>query len=73
LARQNAALQQMQADVEALLINRANKARDYFIAPIDKCFELVGTIRMHWRGLSGGQEVWEKIDEFFQRLKEVAH
>ena len=69
LVKRNAALQDIQADVEALLVNRAGKARDYFIAPIDKCYELVGTIRMHWRGLSGGEEVWKKIDEFFSRLK----
>jgi hypothetical protein len=69
LLKQNAALGEMQADVEALLVNRAGKARDYFIAPIDKCYELVGTIRMHWRGLSGGEEVWRKIDEFFSQLK----
>jgi Family of unknown function (DUF5947) len=72
LANQNPALQKMKAEVEALLVNRTNKSRDYFIAPIDKCFELVGTIRMHWRGLSGGQEVWEKIDDFFQRLRDTA-
>jgi hypothetical protein len=69
LLKQNAALGEMQADVEALLVNRAGNARDYFIAPIDKCYELVGTIRMHWRGLSGGEEVWRKIDEFFSQLK----
>jgi Family of unknown function (DUF5947) len=72
LVAQNPSLNEMQADVEALLVNRAGKARDYFIAPIDKCFELVGTIRMHWRGLSGGQEVWDKIDSFFLLLKENA-
>lgn len=72
LVVQNPALKDLQADVEALLVNRAGKARDYFIAPIDKCFELVGTIRIHWRGLSGGQEVWNKIDSFFSQLKENA-
>jgi Family of unknown function (DUF5947) len=72
LVAQNPSLKDMQADVQALLVNRAGKARDYFIAPIDKCFELVGTIRMHWRGLSGGHEVWDKIDSFFSQLKENA-
>jgi hypothetical protein len=69
LMSQNAPLQKLQPDVEALLVNRAGKARNYFIAPIDKCYELVGTIRMHWRGLSGGQEVWDKIETFFSHLK----
>jgi hypothetical protein len=60
----------MEPDVEALLVNRAGEARDYFIAPIDRCFELVGLVRTHWRGLSGGTDVWEKIHEFFARLRE---
>ena len=69
LVRQNSRLAEMQADVEALLVNRAQGAREYFLAPIDACYELVGTIRVHWRGLSGGDEVWGAITEFFTRLK----
>jgi Family of unknown function (DUF5947) len=69
LVSRNPPLQKLQPDVEALLVNRAGKARNYFIAPIDNCYELVGTIRMHWRGLSGGQEVWDKIESFFSHLK----
>ena len=55
--------------MEALLINRVGGARDHYIAPIDRCFELVGLIRISWRGLSGGQEVWERIDTFFTDLR----
>jgi hypothetical protein len=36
---------------------------------MDICFELVGLIRVHWRGLSGGEELWNEIDAFFARLK----
>jgi Family of unknown function (DUF5947) len=68
LAANNPALHQMQPDVEALLVNRVGDKRAYFIAPIDKCYELVGTIRAHWKGLSGGEEVWREIDGFFARL-----
>jgi hypothetical protein len=72
IVRQNPALCEMQQDVEALLINRVGDKRDYFLAPIDKCFQLVGTIRLHWHGLSGGEEVWQAIDEFFDRLNSNA-
>ena len=29
-------------------------ACEYYILPIDECFKLVGVIRLHWKGLSGG-------------------
>ena len=66
----NPILSKMQADVETLLVNRVNDKREYFIAPIDVCFELVGLIRVHWRGFSGGEDVWREIDGFFSRLQE---
>ena len=58
--------------MEALLVNRVAPVRDYYIALIDQCFELVGLIRAHWRGFSGGEEVWRKINGFFARLRERA-
>jgi hypothetical protein len=63
----NPVLNQFEPDVEALLVNRLSSPR-YYRAPIDQCFRLVGIIRMHWRGLSGGQEVWKEIDRFFGEL-----
>ena len=72
LVRQNPVLQNMEFDVEALLLNRAGAAREYFLAPIDKCYELVGTIRVHWRGLSGGDDVWREIENFFAKLRSEA-
>jgi Family of unknown function (DUF5947) len=65
----NPFLREMQPDVETLLVNRVEGAREYFLAPIDLCFELVGLIRVHWRGFSGGEEVWREINGFFARLK----
>ncbi len=59
-------------DVEALLVNRVGDRRDYFIAPIDSCYELVGLLRVHWRGLSGGTEVWERVAGFFDELRAAA-
>jgi hypothetical protein len=69
IVRRNPLLRELQPDVEALLVNRAHDARDYYIAPIDKCFELVGLIRMNWRGFSGGEEVWREIGKFFANLQ----
>jgi len=68
LVAENPVLAGMEADVEAFLVNRVRDRRLYYLAPIDVCFELVGLMRMHWRGLSGGDEVWREIDAFFARL-----
>jgi len=69
IVAQNKALQSTESDVEALLVNRIGAEKEYFIVPIDECYRLVGLIRMHWRGLSGGPEVWKEIHQFFDSLK----
>lgn len=69
LVAANPALATMEPDVEGLLIHRVGDARDHFIAPIDRCYELVGLLRVHWRGLSGGTEVWQRVGDFFADLR----
>jgi hypothetical protein len=68
----------MEEDVAALLVNRIGHSRgaapaEYYLAPIDECYKLVGLIRTHWRGLSGGTEVWREIGGFFAALKEKSN
>ncbi|MEO8897935.1 MAG: DUF5947 family protein [Candidatus Dormibacter sp.] len=72
LVEANPALSSLVPDVEALLINRVGDGRDYFMAPIDRCYELVGLLRVHWRGLSGGTEVWQRVGGFFDELRGAA-
>lgn len=60
-------------DVEALLVNRMNGARDYFRAPIDECYKLTGIVRKYWHGFSGGEEGWAKIYEFFDSLRQRSY
>jgi hypothetical protein len=66
----NPVLGELQPDIEALLVNRVGPLREYLRVPIDECFKLVGLIRMHWHGLSGGTEVWNQINRFFESLKQ---
>jgi hypothetical protein len=73
----NPALNGMEPDVEALLVNRLGYSRgysapEYYQLPIDECYKLVGLIRAHWSGLSGGSEVWQQIGEFFRSIRERA-
>jgi hypothetical protein len=56
--------------VEALLVRRAGEGFECFLVPIDACYELVGLVRMHWKGFDGGQEAWEAIDGFFDAVRE---
>jgi hypothetical protein len=70
LAAANPILHELEPDVEALLVNRIGELREYSRVPIDECFKLVGLIRTHWRGLSGGLEVWGQIARFSASLKE---
>ncbi len=84
LVAANPVLGTMEPDVEALLVDRINHNTPqagghertdssagprYFLVPIDACYKLVGLIRAHWRGLSGGQDVWRQIETFFADLE----
>jgi len=77
LVNNNPTLNTLEQNVEALLIYRVRGVREYYIVPIDVCYELVGLIRRSWRGLSGGDVVWKTIADFFSRVraraKEVPH
>lgn len=70
LVAANPVLEALEPDVEALLVNRVNDAREYYLAPIDRCYALVGLIRTHWRGVSGGNRAWKAIDGFVADLRE---
>lgn len=69
IAAEHPALQDMEPDVETFLVNRVRTPAEYYIVPIDESYRLVGLIRMHWRGLSGGTEVWKHIHLFFDSLR----
>lgn len=68
LLGRNPVLAELEPDVEALLVNRVNGSRDYYRVPIDRCYALVGLIRTHWQGMSGGADAWKAIDGFFAGL-----
>jgi hypothetical protein len=70
LVEDNPVLGNFEPDVEALLVNRTAGACECYRVGIDRCYELVGLVRTHWRGLSGGTEVWKQVGSFFTRLKE---
>jgi hypothetical protein len=78
IVQENSRLNQLQPDIEALLVNRIGHVHgmsqaEYYVAPIDECYRLVGLIRANWKGLSGGSEVWAEIGRFFSVLRAAAN
>ena len=49
-------LDDLEPDAEALIVNRLADPPPYAIAPIDRCYALVGLIKARWEGISGGAE-----------------
>ena len=72
LVSRNPVLAGLQPDVEALLVNRTKGAREHWLVPVDRCYELVGLIRTHWKGFGGGTDVWAEVAAFFERLRRDA-
>jgi hypothetical protein len=59
----------MEPDIEALLVRRRPEGElDCFLVPIDACYELVGLVRLTWKGFDGGAEAWQAIDGFFAKI-----
>jgi hypothetical protein len=56
-------------DVEAVLICRGDPGVEYFIVPIDACYELAGRMRMLWKGFDGGTEARDSIGEFLAGVR----
>jgi hypothetical protein len=79
LVEGNPVLQTLETDVEALLVNRLGPEAEYYRTGIeaeyyrtgiDECYTLVGLVRTHWRGLSGGTTIWPEIGRFFSLLRQ---
>ncbi|GAA1957579.1 DUF5947 family protein [Amycolatopsis minnesotensis] len=70
LLEANPAFADLRDDVEALLINKRDEAFEGFLVPIDRCYELAGLVKLHWRGFDGGTTAWGHIDRFFAELRD---
>ena len=72
LARAHPLLAAAEPDVEAILICRAGEGIEHYLVPVDACYELVGRMRLHWRGFDGGTEARASIDAFLADVRERA-
>jgi hypothetical protein len=72
LVEMNPVLRDLEPDAEALIVNRTSDPPAFAIAPIDRCYMLVGLIKASWEGISGGAGVEEAIAAYFDELRAVA-
>jgi hypothetical protein len=56
-------------DVEAALISRSDDGVEYFLVPIDACYELAGRMRLYWHGFDGGTEARQSIADFLATVR----
>jgi hypothetical protein len=66
----NPAMADVADDVEALLLRRTDTGTECHLVPIEACYDLVGRVRLQWKGFDGGQQARQEIEEFFARLQE---
>jgi Family of unknown function (DUF5947) len=69
LVTANPVLEQLDADAEALVVNRMSQPPQYAILPIDRCYELVGLVKSRWEGISGGSAIEQAVPEYFARIR----
>ena len=69
IADANPIVRELSPDVEALLVNRTDGARDHYRVPIDRCYALTATLRSNWVGVSGGEPARRALGEFFAQLQ----
>ncbi|MFD0424938.1 DUF5947 family protein [Streptomyces parvus] len=63
----------LEDDVEALLLHAERaKPATCTLVPIDVAYELVGRMRLHWKGFDGGAEARAALAEFFGRVESRA-
>ena len=72
LVEQNPLLRDMEPDAEGLIVNRMSEPHQFVIAPIDRCYMLVGLIKASWEGISGGAGVEQAIEGYFEELRRAA-
>ena len=68
----NPVLESLEPDAEALIVNRMSDPPVFAIAPIDRCYMLVGLIKASWEGISGGAGVEMAIAGYFEELRDKA-
>jgi hypothetical protein len=55
-----------------VLICRGDAGAEYYLVPIDACYELAGRMRLYWRGFDGGAQARAAITDFLADVRSRA-
>ena len=69
LVEANPVLETLAADSEALIVNRLADPGQFAIAPIDRCYALVGLVKLRWEGINGGRGLADAVSQYFDALR----
>ncbi len=72
LVTANPVLEDLDADAEALLVNRMATPPLYAVAPLDDCYRLVGIVKATWEGITGGAAMEAAVERYFDDLRAEA-
>jgi Family of unknown function (DUF5947) len=70
LREENPMLADLEADAEALVVNRMADPPQHAIVPIDLAYELVGVVKASWEGISGGAATEAAVAGYFAGLRD---
>jgi hypothetical protein len=71
IQERSALFAKLEPDVEAFLAygKRSESTSRAFLAPIDRCYEIVARVRRSWKGYDGGDAVRAEIEAIFAQLE----
>lgn len=70
LTAANPVLSELDTEVVALLVRRSRTREEHWLVGVDDCYRLSALLRRSWVGLTGGDEVWQVVDGFFDHLRD---
>lgn len=72
LAATHPLLSEAEPEVEAILVRGEHEEVETYLVPIDVCYQLVGTVRVYWKGFDGGEEAHTQINGLFTEVRDRA-
>jgi hypothetical protein len=72
LVAANPLLETLELDAEGLIVNRLVEPPQFLVAPIDRCYGLVGLVKLRWEGINGGVNLRAAVTGYLDALRNEA-